>query len=191
MFVRCRSNPRRQDCRRGQGCALLGLVLAGLAIFVLPFILGPAGMAFGIIADLRGERRGRWVIALRRARHGARLSPRTASRQVRVELTPRSDRRGIAAGHGVTAAVSRRLLVLSESYERGDRTGCCVERSTPTTMSKMWGLGEPFSRRDATARTFDHVFTLDAPRDPAEWATITSGAVPDWTHGPRASSARP
>ena len=31
------------------------------------------------------------------------------------------------------------------------------------TLRKAWGLGEPFSRRDATARTFDHVFTLDAP----------------------------
>jgi phospholipase C len=49
------------------------------------------------------------------------------------------------------------------------------------TLRTRWGLGEPFSRRDASARTFDHVFTLDAPRDPAEWVTITPRAVPDWT----------
>jgi hypothetical protein len=56
--------PSPAGLQRGQACALLGFGLAALAIFVLPFLLGPAGMAFGIIADLRGERRGRWVIAL-------------------------------------------------------------------------------------------------------------------------------
>jgi hypothetical protein len=56
--------PSPAGLQRGQACALFGLCLAGLAIFVLPLVLGPAGMAFGIIADLRGERRGRWVIAL-------------------------------------------------------------------------------------------------------------------------------
>jgi phospholipase C len=49
------------------------------------------------------------------------------------------------------------------------------------TLRKAWALGEPFSRRDATARTFDHVFSLDAPRDPAEWATPQPRAVPEWT----------
>src|SRR5208282_2700798 len=40
------------------------------------------------------------------------------------------------------------------------------------TLRKVWGLGEAFTGRDAAARTFDHVFTLDTPRDPKAWATI-------------------
>jgi hypothetical protein len=35
-----------------------------MAIFVLPLVLGPAGMAFGGIAYYRGERRGRWVVVV-------------------------------------------------------------------------------------------------------------------------------
>jgi hypothetical protein len=48
----------------GQGCALFGLGLAAMAIFVFPLGFGPAGMVLGAIAVVRGERRGRWVIAL-------------------------------------------------------------------------------------------------------------------------------
>jgi phospholipase C len=33
------------------------------------------------------------------------------------------------------------------------------------TLRKAWGLGEPFTERDATARTFDHLFSLATPRD--------------------------
>jgi hypothetical protein len=35
-----------------------------MAIFIAPLLLGPAGMVLGIVADVRGERRGRWVAAL-------------------------------------------------------------------------------------------------------------------------------
>jgi phospholipase C len=52
------------------------------------------------------------------------------------------------------------------------------------TLRKRWGIGEPFSRRDATARTFDHAFALDAPRDPAAWVAVSPRAVPDWTMDP-------
>src|SRR6202034_1157000 len=38
------------------------------------------------------------------------------------------------------------------------------------TLREQWGLGDPFTGRDAAARTFSHVFTLDTPRDPATWA---------------------
>ena len=41
-----------------------GLILAALAIFVFPLGLGTAGMLLGLLADVRGERRGRWVVAL-------------------------------------------------------------------------------------------------------------------------------
>ena len=49
------------------------------------------------------------------------------------------------------------------------------------TLRKVWGLGETFSQRDASARTFDHVFSLDTPRDPQEWAAVKARPVPEWT----------
>ena len=49
------------------------------------------------------------------------------------------------------------------------------------TLRKRWGLGEPFTQRDASARTFDHVFSLTASRDPATRAAITAQPVPAWT----------
>src|SRR6478752_421276 len=52
------------------------------------------------------------------------------------------------------------------------------------TLRKAWGLGEPFSGRDAIARTFEGVFTLDAPRDPATWPDVQARPVPEWTMDP-------
>jgi len=49
------------------------------------------------------------------------------------------------------------------------------------TLRKTWGLGAAFTQRDASARTFDHVFTRAAPRDPQTWAAITAHPVPEWT----------
>ena len=49
------------------------------------------------------------------------------------------------------------------------------------TLRKMWDLGDAFTRRDASARTFDHVFSLDEPRSPENWATVESQSVPQWT----------
>ena len=48
------------------------------------------------------------------------------------------------------------------------------------TLRKAWNLGEPLTQRDATARTFDDLFTLDVPRDPDTWATMTAHPVPEW-----------
>jgi phospholipase C len=48
------------------------------------------------------------------------------------------------------------------------------------TLRKRWDLGEAFTQRDASARTFDDLFTLDQPRDPGTWATMTARPVPDW-----------
>ena len=52
------------------------------------------------------------------------------------------------------------------------------------TLRKTWGLGEAFTGRDASARTFDHVFSLATPRDPETWAAIKSLPVPAWTMDP-------
>jgi phospholipase C len=48
------------------------------------------------------------------------------------------------------------------------------------TLRKVWSLGGPLTQRDAAARTFDDVLTLDKPRDPQTWATITALPVPAW-----------
>ena len=48
------------------------------------------------------------------------------------------------------------------------------------TLRKSWNLGEAFTQRDASARTFDDVFTLDEPRDPDTWVAITALPVPAW-----------
>jgi hypothetical protein len=48
------------------------------------------------------------------------------------------------------------------------------------TLRKSWKLGDAFTERDASARTFDHLLTLETPRDPRTWATITALPVPDW-----------
>ena len=52
------------------------------------------------------------------------------------------------------------------------------------TLRKTWGLGDPFSQRDATARTFDHLFSRTTPRDPRTWAVPKARPVPDWTMDP-------
>jgi phospholipase C len=50
-----------------------------------------------------------------------------------------------------------------------------------STLRQAWGLGEPFSQRDASARSFEHVFSRESPRDPTSWATPTAHEVPEWT----------
>jgi phospholipase C len=52
------------------------------------------------------------------------------------------------------------------------------------TLRKTWGLGDAFTQRDASASTFDHVFSLRSPRDPTTWTTVKSRPVPDWTMDP-------
>ena len=49
------------------------------------------------------------------------------------------------------------------------------------TLRKTWGLGEAFTQRDASSRTFDHLLSRDTPRDPQDWATPTARAMPEWT----------
>ena len=49
------------------------------------------------------------------------------------------------------------------------------------TLREQWNLGEPFTGRDAAARTFSHVFTLDTPRDPGNWPSPAPRPVPKFT----------
>jgi phospholipase C len=46
------------------------------------------------------------------------------------------------------------------------------------TLRKSWNLGDAFTQRDASARTFDDLFKLDKPRDPETWVTMTALPVP-------------
>ena len=48
------------------------------------------------------------------------------------------------------------------------------------TLREQWNLGEPFTRRDAAARSFAHVFTLDSPRDPDTWPEPVARPVPEF-----------
>ena len=52
------------------------------------------------------------------------------------------------------------------------------------TLRKTWGLGEAFTQRDATARTFEHLFSRTTPRDPQTWTVPRAHPVPDWTMDP-------
>jgi phospholipase C len=48
------------------------------------------------------------------------------------------------------------------------------------TLREQWGLGDPFTARDAAARTFTHAFTLDTPRDPQTWPVPEPRPVPQF-----------
>lgn len=48
------------------------------------------------------------------------------------------------------------------------------------TLRKQWDLGEPFTGRDAAARTFDHVLDLEVPRDPDTWPDLVPLPVTDF-----------
>jgi len=48
------------------------------------------------------------------------------------------------------------------------------------TLREQWDLGDPFTGRDAAARSFSHAFTLDTPRDPADWPVPEARPVPDF-----------
>jgi phospholipase C len=54
--------------------------------------------------------------------------------------------------------------VVSEEYRH---------TSMIATLRKVWSLGDsPLTRRDAAARTFEHLFSLEVPRDPAQWPSV-------------------
>ena len=49
-----------------------------------------------------------------------------------------------------------------------------------STLRKVWDLGDPFSERDAAARTFEHLLSRESPRDPATWPEFKPRPVPGW-----------
>ena len=55
------------------------------------------------------------------------------------------------------------------------------------TLRERWGLGDPFTARDAAARTFSECLTLDTPRDPKTWPVPDPRPVPPLTRKPSPS----
>jgi hypothetical protein len=51
-----------QGLQPAQAVAVLGAGVAGMAIFVIPLVLGPLAMILGGVAIAKGESRGKWVI---------------------------------------------------------------------------------------------------------------------------------
>ena len=62
--------------------------------------------------------------------------------------------------HGADAAVVHGLITTGVGTNEYRHTLLIA------TLRKAWGLGEPFTQRDASARTFDHLFTRATPADP-------------------------
>ena len=56
------TRPPTQGIPPAQGIAVLGAGVAGMAIFVIPLVLGPVAMVLGWLAIRKGEPRGKWVI---------------------------------------------------------------------------------------------------------------------------------
>jgi phospholipase C len=48
------------------------------------------------------------------------------------------------------------------------------------TLRSVWGLGDPLTQRDASARAFDNLFTRETPRNPDTWTAVEAQPVPDW-----------
>ena len=46
------------------------------------------------------------------------------------------------------------------------------------TLRDAWGLGPALTDRDAAARTFHHLFSLDVPRPPDTWPDVVAQPVP-------------
>src|SRR4029077_3042990 len=49
-----------------------------------------------------------------------------------------------------------------------------------STLRKVWDLGDPFTDRDAAARTFEHLLSRETPRHPAAWPDFQPRPVPEW-----------
>ncbi|GEN33148.1 MULTISPECIES: hypothetical protein [Aneurinibacillus] len=56
------ANERKKE--GGTGLGILGLVMALLAFFMMPIMLGVSGFIVGYIAAARGSKAGRWAMGL-------------------------------------------------------------------------------------------------------------------------------
>ncbi|SDW12176.1 hypothetical protein SAMN05444487_101333 [Marininema mesophilum] len=49
---------------QGQGVGVVGIIISALAFFLVPFLLGPAGIILGIISIRRGSMLGWWAVGI-------------------------------------------------------------------------------------------------------------------------------
>jgi hypothetical protein len=91
---------------------------------------------------------------------------------------PSSAARANALDHVEAVLFENRSLdnVLGRLYNEEYR-----HTSLIATLRKAWDLGPAFTQRNASARTFDHIFTRNTLRDPQTWATFQAQPEPAWT----------
>src|SRR3984957_850058 len=80
------------------------------------------------------------------------------------------------SGYRVPAIMVSPWVVPSSVYNEEYRHSSLI-----ATLRKVWDLGGPFTQRDASARTFDEVFSLEEPRSPEDWISVEAQPVPAWT----------
>jgi phospholipase C len=85
------------------------------------------------------------------------------------ELGFRFDRSGYRVPAIIVSPWAPSNSVFTEEYRH---------TSLIATLREAWGLGEPFGARDATARTFQHVLSLEVPRNPDTWPIPVPLPVP-------------
>jgi phospholipase C len=68
------------------------------------------------------------------------------------------------------------ILVSPWVPERTVRSEELRHTSMIATLRAVWDLGGPLTRRDESARTFEGVFSLGTPRDPATWPDVSGAA---------------
>ena len=106
-------------------------------------------------------------------------------------LRPRAPRAGPAARPGRPGGRVRlhlRPLRLPGPRHRRlalGRAGLGVQPGVPAHLADRHAAQDlaprpAFTQRDAAARTFDHIFTRETPRDPQTWATVAAQPVPAW-----------
>ena len=85
------------------------------------------------------------------------------------------------------ARVRLRPLRLPGPGQSSSRPGCRPgsvftdeyrHTSMIATLRAVWNLGEPFTARDAAARTFGHLLSLETPRTPARGRTSSRSRCP-------------
>ena len=101
-------------------------------------------------------------------------SPRPTQRPA-GQLDFKVDRSGYRVPAIIVSPWVAEGMVFSDQYRH---------TSLIATLRNQWGLGDPFTGRDAAAPPFDHVLSRETPRDPASWPDVEGAACPrssTWT----------
>ncbi len=80
------------------------------------------------------------------------------------------------SGYRVPAVVISPWIAKGEVFNEEYR-----HTSLISTLREVWNLGDALSERDAAARSFSNVFTLETPRNPETWDVPEPRPVPQFT----------